>query len=153
MRNRSRLLDPGPLRDGDLELAMLDRSTDGPYPGWGPTYTFEMRSVPGGTRMGEVRFRTGDADTVLRYPCHVGYEVDESYRGHRYAARSIRLLVPFARAHGLTALWIGCEPDNPASGRTCELAGARLAETIDVPRDHPMYVAGIHRACRYFIDL
>ena len=38
----------------------------------------------------------------------------------------MRLLLPLARRHGLQTVWITCNPDNWASRRTCELAGAEL---------------------------
>jgi len=119
----------------------------------GELVDFEMRSVPDGTPMGNLRFRVGDADTVLRYPCHIGYDVNPEFRGRRYAARSLGLILALARAHGLTRLWIGCRPENPASRRTCELAGAKLHEIVDIPQSHEMYQQGIHSTCRYYIDL
>ena len=103
--------------------------------------------------MGSLRLRVGDADTVLKYPCHVGYDVKPEFRGHRYASRSVRLIVPFARAHALTRLWISCDPDNVASRKTCERAGAKLCDILDVPEDHDMYAKGFRAVCRYSIDL
>ena len=146
-------LDPGELADGDLKLVVARNVPADPVKGHVPAYEFEMRSHPGGTVMGNLRFRVGDADTVLKYPCHVGYDVKPEFRGHHYASRSVRLILPFARAHGLTKLWISCDPDNVASRKTCERAGARLCAISDVPKDHEMYGKGIHTICRYYIDL
>ena len=97
-------LDPGRLVDGDLELVLVRKVPADPARGYVPAYEFEMRSIPGGVVMGSLRFRIGDPETILRYPCHVGYDVKEELRGHRYAARSLRLILPFARAHGLARL-------------------------------------------------
>jgi tagatose 1,6-diphosphate aldolase len=41
--------------------------------------------------------------------------------------------VPLAVRHGLSELWITCNPDNIASRRTCEAAGAELVEVVDLP--------------------
>jgi len=146
-------LDPGELVDGDLELVLVRNVPADPVKGYVPGYEFEMRCRPGGACVGNIRFRVGDADTVLKYPCHVGYDVKPEFRGHRYASRSLLLILPFARRHGLTRLWISCDPENVASRKTCELADAKLCDISDVPKDHEMYGKGIHTICRYYIDL
>ncbi len=145
-------LDSGRLADGDLELVLVRTVPADPVRGYVPAYEFEMRSIPDGAVLGDLRFRIGDPETILRYPCHVGYDVKEAFRGHRYAARSLGLILPFACAHGLTRLWICCEPGNAASRRTCEIAGAALCETVDVPESHEMFEKGIHTIRRYWID-
>lgn len=139
--------------DEDLELVLLCCIPPNPVLQHVPAYEFEMRSVEGGVPMGELRFRVGDAENALRYPGHIGFEVKDEFRGRRYAARSLLLLLPFARAHGLTGVWLSCDPDNLASRRTCEIAGARLREIVEIPRTHDMYLKGMHVACRYLIDL
>ena len=87
------------------------------------------------------------------YGGHIGYGVLPRYRGHRYAARACKLLFPLARRHGLNPLWITCNPDNIASRRTCELAGGKLVEIVDLPEDIDMYQAGERQKCRYRFDL
>jgi predicted acetyltransferase len=146
-------LDPGELIDRDLELVLVKKSPACSATAHSPCYGFEMRPHPGGEAMGSLRFRVGDTDTVLHYPCHIGFDVKPEFRGQHYAARSVKLLLPFARTHGLTALWIGCVPENAASRRSCELAGAELQEIVDIPEEHGMYEMGMHRTCRYRIDL
>ena len=146
-------LNPGKLTDNDLELILVNKAPANPAKKRVPCYEFEMRSTTTGTAMGHIRFRVGDADSILYYPAHIGYGVDEEFRGNRYATRSLRLLIPFARAHGLDKLWIGCVPENIASRRTCELAGAQLHEIVDIPKTHEMYQEGYRQSCRYYIDL
>ncbi len=153
MTQEFQFLDPGELVDRDLELVLMQACPADPAKGYVPWYEFEMRSCPGDEAMGKLAFRIGDADTILRYPCHIGYDVKPGFRGRRYAARSVKLILPFARAHGLAALWIGCVPENAASRRSCELAGAELHEIVDIPESHEMHGMGMHQACRYRIDL
>jgi tagatose 1,6-diphosphate aldolase len=62
------------------------------------------------------------------------------------------LLLPLARSHGLMTIWITCNPDNFASRRTCELAGATLVEIVDLPEDNDMYQRGERQKCRYRLD-
>ena len=103
--------------------------------------------------MGKITLRIGDPGTTLRYAGHFGFDVEPAHQGHRYAARSVRLLLPFARRHGLREVWIGVPPDNAASRRSCELAGGVCMETVQVPRDTDLYEQGIRLLCRYRIDL
>jgi tagatose 1,6-diphosphate aldolase len=61
--------------------------------------------------------------------------------------------MPLARHYSLNPLWITCNPDNYASRRTCELAGATFIEIVDLPEDTDMYQMGERQKCRYRLDL
>jgi predicted acetyltransferase len=142
-------IEPGNLRDGDLRLE-LDRYLEADSEReWLPTYHFNMMRAGLSEVIGSINLRIGNPERVIRYRGHIGYSVKPEYRGHHFAARSVRLLMPLAAAHGLNLVWITCDPDNLASRRTCELAGAELVETIDVPADEEMYQRGIRQKCRY----
>ena len=78
--------------------------------------------------------------------------VHSPHRGHRYAARSLRLLIPLARELGIAPLWITCDPENAASRRSAERAGATLAEIIDLPPTCVIARNGHPRKCRYRLD-
>ncbi len=146
-------LDPGRLKDGALILVPARMKPADPTKAHVPAYGFDMLA-PDGTIMGYLNLRIGDGETELRYPGNVGYGVRPPRRGHGYAGRSLKLILPFARRHGLTRLWITCRPDNVASRKTCEGAGATLIEIIDVPPTHEMARAyGIHQVCRYCIEI
>jgi tagatose 1,6-diphosphate aldolase len=105
-----------------------------------------------GEELGTINLRDGRGPYIERYAGHVGYGVHEAHRGHRYAARALRLLVPLAQELGLNPLWITCDPENTASRRTCERAGAVLVEVVDVPEDCILHRAGHPRKCRYRLD-
>lgn len=87
------------------------------------------------------------------YGGHIAYCVAPEYCGHHYASRACRLLLPLAHLHGLDPLWITCNPDNFASRRTCELAGAQLVEIVDLPEDTDMYQEGERQKCRHRLDV
>ena len=146
---------PGILADHDLELVLTDKYPGDPDINYAPAYKFKMKIV--GQRhekgIGRIELRVGNTDRITLYGGHIGYGVDPEHRGHQYAARTCRLLLPLARSHGLDALWITCNPDNAASRRTCELAGAELVEIIDLPEDTDVYREGERKKCRYRIDL
>jgi tagatose 1,6-diphosphate aldolase len=146
-------LDPGPLVDKDLELKLVDKKPGDPATGIVPAYVFEMRHPGHIMGFGKIDLRVGHTPLLDQIGGQMGYDVDPLYRGHRYAARSIKLLLPLARRHGLQTVWITCNPDNIASRRSAERAGARFVEIVDVPASHELYRKGDRQKCRYRIDL
>ena len=161
-------LDPrlAELERGDL-LDILATAPGGhvlpdPAAGKVPAYLFWMRLLPGilpESRMlpvpfaGHLSLRIGDMPDLKLYYGHIGYTVYGPARGQHYAERACRLVLPLARAHGISPLWITTDPDNAPSRRTCQRLGARLVETLDVPPDHPLHLRGQRQKCRYRLDL
>lgn len=144
---------PGELIDSDLQLILEETRPADPAKGYAPEYRFKMVLAGQEEKIGGINLRIGDTERLIKYSGHVGYGVEPEHRGHHYAARSIRLTLPLARNHGLQTLWITCNPDNAASRRTCELAGAELIEIVDLPEDTDMYQRGKRQKCRYRITL
>ncbi|MGB7156512.1 MAG: GNAT family N-acetyltransferase [Tepidisphaeraceae bacterium] len=139
-----------------LRAAPGGREPGDPSRGWMPSYHFWMKLH--GSRLpvriaGGIGLRIGTTDEIRRYAGHVGYHVYPPARGHHYAERACRMVLPLARAHGIGELWITVNPDNVASRRTCERLGATLVETILIPTDHPFYARGERAKCRYRIEL
>jgi tagatose 1,6-diphosphate aldolase len=126
-----RFLDPGPLVDGEIELVLAKMVPGDSSLVLVPGYQFEIRLTGTQTKVGLIKLRVGSTEKLNRYGGNLSYDVEEGYRGHRYAARGCRLLFPLARRHGLRRLLITCSPDNMASRRTCELMGATYIDTID----------------------
>lgn len=144
-------LDPGDLRDGDLRLVLSERiAATGSH---APMYCFSMERIADGKHLGAVQFRMGNAPEMILYAGHLGYHVLREFYGHRYAARSVRLLRGLARAHGMPGLWITCDPENKGSRRTCEIVGAECIETVWLPMGHPLRAQGSTRKCRYWWDV
>ena len=150
---RQRLLD-------FLDVAPGGRQPADPERGLAPQYNFWMivrdRGLlwrPSPRVAGGVSLRVGAGYDVETYYGHVGYHVYPPFRGRHLAERACRLLLPLCRAHGLTTLWITCNPDNYASRRTCERLGMRLVDVVVVPPSHPLHVRGERHKCRYALDL
>lgn len=144
---------PGRLVDGDLALVLSEAYSGNPHRGYVPAYRFKMTLAGQKQEIGRIELRVGNTPHIVLYAGHIGYRVPPMYRGHHYAARSCVLLLPLARRHDLNPLWITCNPDNYASRRTCELAGATLVEIVDLPEDVDMYQMGERQKCRYRLDL
>lgn len=140
-----------PLVDGELELYLAERSPADPERDFVPAYRFEMRVD--GERAGTISLRVGNTRHLELYAGHIGYGVELPFRGRRFAARACKLLFDLARRHGLTTLWITCNPENVASRRTCELVGGELVDIVDLPPETDMYKEGERQKCRYRIRL
>lgn len=146
-------MDPGTLSDRDLELVLAARCPADPARNYVPVYKFAMYRTDHPRPVGHIDLRVGHTRRIEMYGGHIAYGVDPEHRGHRFAARACRLLLPLARRHGVNPVWITCNPDNPASRRTAELAGGTLVGTVDLPVDIDMYLEGERQKCRYRIDL
>jgi len=141
MSKEFKFLDTTGLSDDDLHLELVGKYPGNPHLG----HTFEMRNAVTKKKMGQIGLKIGP---LPEYIGHLSYEVLEPFRGHRYAARACRMLARFAMRHGVAELAITCLPDNAASKRTCELAGARLLGTVKVPS---VGVDDYHRGIDYKI--
>jgi tagatose 1,6-diphosphate aldolase len=137
-----------------------------------PSYTFWMRLRPLAFRQngrelfpdtrtalgevaiaGSISLRIGHSVNLDKYLGHVGYHVLPPARGHNFAERATRLLLPLARVHGHRILWITCNPDNLASRRTCERLGASFVDIVPIPQENPLYAQGDRQKCRYKLEL
>lgn len=105
--------------------------------------------VANGTVVGEIHLRLGDTEHLRRYGGHVGYRVEPQHRGHGYAARSLQLIAAYAETAGFEEIWITCTPDNTASRRTLENAGAQYVETVETPPNTDLYARGDRLMRRY----
>lgn len=152
MINDFKFLDPGLLIDENLEVTLVKKVPADPDKGYFPKYEFELKDRATGEIMGQISLRVGNNDNT-KYGGHIGYEVEEKFRGRRLASRALRLLFPLALKHGLNPLWITCNPENIASRKTCELAGGELVEIVDLPEDNDQYKRGERKKCRYKFDL
>jgi tagatose 1,6-diphosphate aldolase len=119
-------------------------------------YRFWLRLDDGpvaGGFAGTVTLRVGRSRDLERYLGHLGYVVFPFARGQGLAERASRLLLPLARRHGMTCLWITTNPENLASRRTCERLGAVLVDEVALPRAHRLRRRGETRKARYRLDL
>lgn len=152
MKKEFIFLDPGNLTDKDLKLVLIEQVPADEKKGYFPAYKFEMRNAKTAEVMGNIVLRVGNNENT-KYGGHIGYGVSEKFRGKHYAARSLKLLFSLAKKHGINPLWITCNPENIASRKTCELAGGKLIEIVDLPEHNDQYQRGERRKCRYKFDL
>ncbi len=103
---------PGSLVDGDLALDLVECLPGDPSKGRVPMLVFHMRRVADGATMGRLDLRLALTPALSQYGGHIAYRVEPAFRGHHYAARSVRLIMPRAREFGMGYLW------SPAPRRT-----------------------------------
>ena len=136
-----------PGRDG-MHLEILEKA-----PGDGVMLPFYYYTIYVGEQaVGAISIRIGD-NYHSYYNGHVGYEIDEPWRGHRYALAALKLVLPVARHHGMRRLYLTCDASNEASRRIIEAAGGRLLEICPMPRDYFAWYEGIEDHRIYQLDL
>lgn len=136
---------PGGLQPGDEGRGIV------------PAYHFLMRLLPPHRSplpiVGGMSLRIGSTPDLERHLGHIGYHVFPPARGRHLAERACRLVLPLAARHGLSTLWITCNPDNAPSRRTIERLGAVYVDTVDLPETHVLYQRGERQKRRYRVDL
>lgn len=118
-----------------------------------PILFFNIRLLDG-TRIGKCDLRVGNSD-ITEILGHVGYEIEEEYRGNHYAVRACKLMLTYAKKAGMKRVFITCDDDNFPSRRTCELLGMELEGIFQVPPGIAAYdyKNGSGIKCRYVMDL
>lgn len=144
-------LDTAFLKNAEIQL-LLEKTVDGGEErNWVPAYHFSINNL-NGIRMGVCDLRIGYNDN-LYYGGHIGYRVFPEYRGHHYAGKACLLLFQLARKHSMNYLYITCNPDNFASRKTCEYAGGKLLEIVELPEGNDMRDDGEFEKCIYQFTL
>jgi len=134
------------LSDGVIHLVCTGKAPGDPEKHRVPYYEFAI--CLGSEKIGEINLRIGYTDS-LYYGGQIGYGIAEKHRGHGYAGRACRLIIPVAKAHGMITLLITNNHTNAASQRVCEKLGARLVRIARVPEWHDLYRAE-HRFVNIF---
>ena len=84
--------------------------------------------------IGQISYRDGESRPVYYYG-HIGYHIDEPYRGHHYAWKACLLIRNEVRLSGKNSVVITCDPDNIPSRKTCEKLKCFFEGIVQVPED------------------
>ena len=128
------------LRSDEIVLKLTKTCEAQPEKRWLPAYYFDI-CLLNGTPIGKCDLRIGHNEKTY-IGGNIGYGIDETYRGHHFAAKACRLLFHQAKKHGLDYLIITCDPKNTASSRTCEIAGGKFIKIEAIPQDNELYAEG-----------
>ena len=134
------------IKGDEIDLHLIKTVPGNKDKKWVPAYHFNISLSGSSEPIGKIDIRIGYNDN-LYYGGHIGYAVNEKYRGNHYAAKAALLLRKVATAHKMEKLIITCNPDNIASRKTCEYIGAKLIKMVDVPKENDMYRRGEKQKC------
>ena len=110
-----------------MELVILEEVKDHLPAGFDPYTIFLI--MADNNEVGRLVLRSGD-ETARYFDGHIGYTIDEDYRGHHYAYQACLLLKQYVSEKSLI---ITCDPDNIASKKTIEKLGCEYIETKPIP--------------------
>ena len=127
------------LSDGEIYLICTAKREGTPEKKWVPSYDFDI--CKNGEKIGNINLRIGYT-AGLYYGGQIGYNIDEKHRGNGYAGKACKLIVPVAKAHGMTKLLITNNITNTASRRVCEKLGLKFISKVRLPRWHDLYKGG-----------
>lgn len=107
-----------------------------------PFYWYKIIPKTLNKPIGKISIRLGN-NYHSYYNGHIGYEVDEEYRGHGYSYQAAKLVLPVAKAYGMKHIYLACDENNVASYKTIEKLGAELVELVVPPKDYFGWYEGI----------
>jgi predicted acetyltransferase len=102
--------------------------------GFVPFYRFGIKNS-NNERVGHISFKVGDIEHILQHAGHIGYEIEEKYRGHSYATKACIAIQKFISEY-YDEIILTCNPDNIPSIRTIERIGAKFINQIEIPEDN-----------------
>lgn len=139
--------------DGEIDIVLCKKSNGDIFKGFSPEYKFHILLHESDVIIGHINLRLGNTEKIIKYIGHIGYGIDEQYRGNKYAAKACLIIKNVAKEHGMEKAIIACNPDNYASRKICETIGARLIEVIDIPETSEVYSTNETKKCRYEWEL
>lgn len=120
--------------DGIIDLIPIHFTPPDPAMGFGREQIWRITLHDHKGEIGQISYRNGESRCIY-YFGHIGYHIDEPYRGHHYARRACLLLEHEIRISGKSSVVITCDPGNEPSRRTCIGLGCLFEGITDVPED------------------
>jgi len=120
--------------DGVIDLVPLHFAPPDPSMGFGREQIWRITLHNHRGEIGQISYRNGESRCIY-YFGHIGYHIDEPFRGHHYARRACKLLETEIRISGKNSAVITCDPDNQPSQKTCIGLGCLFEGITEVPED------------------
>ncbi len=137
------------IMGSEVDLILKDDSNEDTSDRWSPEYRFNVLLHNTDIVIGYINVRIGNDESLHMYYGHIGYGINEGYRGHKYAGKACMLAKKVLHDHSVKKVIITCNPDNIASRKTCEFLGAEFINIIDIPKDSAAYSDDETQKCRY----
>ena len=134
--------------DGVIDLVPVHFTPPDPAMGFGREQIWRITLHDSRGEIGQISYRNGESRCIY-YFGHIGYHIDEPYRGHHYARRACLLLRDEILLGGKQSAVITCDPYNEPSRQTCIRLGCLFEGETDVPEDLQKKYDISARKCRY----
>lgn len=138
--------------DEDIMLILSGEIVENREIGVTDGFTFHIYERKPRRKVGYISLRLGESPQ-LYYLGHIGYRIEEPYRGHGYAARACQMIIPLMQELHLKSICITANPDNIPSRKTCEKIGCILESIVTVPPQHLYVCSGDTEKCRYILRI
>jgi predicted acetyltransferase len=136
------------LTDGEIDLVLEKKLGADAAKGYVQAYIYKICLHDLKEKIGIIDIRIGYNDNT-KYVGHIGYEIDEKYRGNNFAAKACRVIKEVALGYKMDRVIITCNPENIPSRKTCEKIGAKFIEILDLPPNNETYLRGEKKKCVY----
>ena len=117
-----------------------------------PFYYYDIYENRTGNHIGKISIRIGD-NYHSYYNGHIGYEIEEAYRGNHYSYHAAVLVLSVARAHHMNSIYLTCKASNKASRKIIERTHAVFKEIVKIPKDCFFWRENIEDYCIYRLKL
>lgn len=134
--------------DGEIDLIPIHITPPNRELGFGHEQVWRITMHNERREIGQISYRDGESRCVYYYG-HIGYHIDEEYRGHHYAYQACRLIENEIRNSGKTNVVITCDPDNEPSRKTCLKLECLFERITEVPEDIYRKYDISRTKCRY----
>ncbi|MEE0966601.1 MAG: GNAT family N-acetyltransferase [Bacilli bacterium] len=111
-----------------MRLELLEYVSENLPKDFDPYYIYLI--IVDNQEVGRIVYREGD-DLSRYYDGHIGYHIEEEYRGHHYSYDACLLL---KEKIDKEYVYITCDPGNIASQRIIEKLGCEFIESSIIPR-------------------
>lgn len=117
-----------------------------------PFYYYDIYQKDSYEQIGKISIRIGH-NYHSYYNGHIGYEINENYRGNKYSLYASQLVIPIAKHHKLNYIYITCDQTNEASKKIIECLGGNLIEICKAPTDYFGWHENIAPYCIYQLNI
>ncbi|MGL4336888.1 MAG: GNAT family N-acetyltransferase [Turicibacter sp.] len=117
-----------------------------------PFYYYDIYENKSNEKIGKISIRIGN-NYHSYFNGHIGYEIDEIYRGHNYSLLASKILLQVAKKHDMTFIYLTCNKSNSASRKIIEKLGGELIEIIYVPKDYFGWRENMEQQCIFKLNL
>ena len=101
------VLQPGYKLTGDeIDIVLIRYCPENPEKGYVPAYNFSINLKSNNAVIGHLNLRIGTNESIKKYVGHVGFGIDEDYRGNKYAAKACYLIKDVIIKNKINPVWV-----------------------------------------------